>query len=299
MPYGRFAHNTQSIHHAYASAIVIDATRRRNYNDTIMNQKGLSRFETVAQEMVEGALGRLFGGRLEPLDVASRLVRALEDSATNGQIALAYHVELNPADLDLLTADSPHLAEDLADIAQQLGAYAGVPKSERIIVRLVANPEIKRHRVNITALQDGKDVASEKTQTYGGSSQFEASLAKLQEIDAFLIVQGRRHVPLDRPLITMGRRPSNDIVLDLPSVSRQHAQIRWRFGRFVLYDVSSRGRTLVNGHPISEQVLRSGDVIALSDALLVYGEGNDEKLQRQAAFDDDTGQTLVHRPDSS
>lgn len=299
MPYGRFAHNTQSIHHAYASAIVIDATRRRNYNDTIMNQKGLSRFETVAQEMVEGALGRLFGGRLEPLDVASRLVRALEDSATNGQIALAYHVELNPADLDLLTADSPHLAEDLADIAQQLGAYAGVAKSERIIVRLVADPEIKRHRVNITALQDGKDVASEKTQTYGGSSQFEASLAKLQEIDAFLIVQGRRHVPLNRPLITMGRRPSNDIVLDLPSVSRQHAQIRWRFGRFVLYDVSSRGRTLVNGHPISEQVLRSGDVIALSDALLVYGEGNDEKLQQQAAFDDDTGHTLVHRPDSS
>lgn len=299
MPYGRFAHNTQSIHHAYASAIVIDATRRRNYNDTIMNQKGLSRFETVAQEMVEGALGRLFGGRLEPLDVASRLVRALEDSATNGQIALAYHVELNPADLDSLTADSPHLAEDLADIAQQLGAYAGVPKSERIIVRLVANPEIKRHRVNITALQDGKDVASEKTQTYGGSSQFEASLAKLQEIDAFLIVQGRRHVPLDRPLITMGRRPSNDIVLDLPSVSRQHAQIRWRFGRFVLYDVSSRGRTLVNGHPISEQVLRSGDVIALSDALLVYGEGNDEKLQQQAISDDDTGHTLVYKPDSS
>jgi pSer/pThr/pTyr-binding forkhead associated (FHA) protein len=299
MPYGRFAHSTQSIHHAYASAIVIDATRRRNYNDTIMNQKGLSRFETVAQEMVEGALGRLFGGRLEPLDVASRLVRALEDSATNGQIALAYHVELNPRDLDLLTADSPHLAEDLADIAQQLGAYAGVAKSERIIVRLVADPEIKRHRVNITALQDGKDVASEKTQTYGVSSQFEASLAKLQEIDAFLIVQGRRHVPLDRPLITMGRRPSNDIVLDLPSVSRQHAQIRWRFGRFVLYDVSSRGRTLVNGHPISEQVLRSGDVIALSDALLVYGEGNDEKLQQQAISDDDTGHTLVYKPDSS
>jgi pSer/pThr/pTyr-binding forkhead associated (FHA) protein len=191
------------------------------------------------------------------------------------------------------------LAEDLADIAQQLGAYAGVAKSERIIVRLVANPEIKRHRVNITALQDGKDVASEKTQTYGGSSRFEVSLAKLQEVDAFLIVQGRRHVPLNRPLITMGRRPSNDIVLDLPSVSRQHAQIRWRFGRFVLYDVSSRGRTLVNGHPISEQVLRSGDVIALSDALLVYGEGNDEKLQQQAISDDDTGHTLVYKPDSS
>ena len=142
-------------------------------------------------------------------------------------------------------------------------------------------------------------LVSEETQTYGRSSQFEASLARLKEVDAFLIVQGRRHVPLNRPLTTMGRRTENDVVLDLPSVSRQHAQIRWRFGRFVLYDVSSRGRTLVNGHPISEHVLRPGDVIALSDALLVYGEGNDEKLRQRADFDDDTAQTLVRKSDSS
>jgi pSer/pThr/pTyr-binding forkhead associated (FHA) protein len=264
-----------------------------------MKQKGLSRFEVLAQEMVEGAFGRLFGGRLEPLDVASRLVRVLEDSSINGQMALVYHVELNPADLDSLSTDNPQLAEDLADVAGRLGAYAGVAGSERTIIKLVANPQIKRHRVNITALQDGEDALSEKTQTYGRSSQFEASLAKLKEIDAFLIIQGRHHVPLNRPLTTMGRRTENDIVLDLPSVSRQHAQIRWRFGRFVLYDVSSRGRTLVNGHPISEHVLRPGDVIALSDALLVYGEGHDEKLRQRANIDDDTAQTWVRKSDSS
>ena len=106
-------------------------------------------------------------------------------------------------------------------------------------------------------------------------------------------------MPLNRPLTTMGRRTENDVVLDLPSVSRQHAQIRWRLGRFVLYDVSSRGRTLVNGHPISEHVLRPGDVIALSDALLVYGEGNVEKLRQRADFDDATAQTLVRKSDCS
>jgi hypothetical protein len=280
-------------------AIMIDATRRRNYNDTIMKRTGLSRFEVLAQELVEGSFGRLFGGRLEPLDVASRLIRAVEDSSINGQMAIVYHVELNPEDLVSLTKDNPLLDEDLAVVVRRLGTHASVTGSERTIVQLVANPEIKRHRVNIFAVQNDEDAVSEETQAYGRSGQFEASLAKLKEIDAFLIVQGRRHVPLVRPVTTMGRRTENDVVLDLPSVSRQHAQIRWRFGRFVLYDVSSRGRTVVNGHPIREHVLRPGDVIALSDALLVYGEGNDEKLPQRADFEDDTAQTLVRKSDSS
>jgi pSer/pThr/pTyr-binding forkhead associated (FHA) protein len=70
-------------------------------------------------------------------------------------------------------------------------------------------------------------------------------------------------------------------------VSRQHAQIRWRFDRFILYDVSSRGRTAVNGELVSETVLRAGDVIALSDALLVYAEGREEL----GSADEDTAQT--------
>jgi hypothetical protein len=264
-----------------------------------MKQKGLSRFERLAQEMVEGTFGRLFGGRLEPLDVAGRLLRALEDSTVDGQMASAYQVELNPEDLDSLTAENPKLAEDLADVAGRLGVYAGVAGSELPLIQLVANPAIKRHRVSITALLDGETEVNEITQTFNRSSRYEASLEKLKEIDAFLIVQGRRHVPLNRPLITMVRRTENDIVLDLPTVSRQHAQIRWRFSRFVLYDVSSRGHTLVNGHVINEHVLQPGDVIALSDALLVYGEGSDEKLRQRSDFDDDMGQTLIRKPGSS
>ena len=35
--------------------------------------------------------------------------------------------------------------------------------------------------------------------------------------DAFLIVQGRQHIALDRPVTRIGRRMDNDIVLDLPT----------------------------------------------------------------------------------
>jgi pSer/pThr/pTyr-binding forkhead associated (FHA) protein len=104
----------------------------------------------------------------------------------------------------------------------------------------------------------------------------DAVLEAIRLVDAFLIVQGRRHVALDRPLIRIGRRIDNDIVLDSPSISRQHAQIRWRQRYFVVYNVSSHGYTSVNGMQIQEHILRPGDVIALSSVFLVYGEGRDD-----------------------
>jgi pSer/pThr/pTyr-binding forkhead associated (FHA) protein len=80
-------------------------------------------------------------------------------------------------------------------------------------------------------------------------------------------------VALNRPVLTLGRRAENDIVLPVSSVSREHAQIRWRFGRFVIYDLGSRAGTLVNGEPVSECVLHPGDIVTLSTVKLVYGEG--------------------------
>jgi pSer/pThr/pTyr-binding forkhead associated (FHA) protein len=96
--------------------------------------------------------------------------------------------------------------------------------------------------------------------------------APLEMLDAYLIVGGRRHVAVDRPVNTIGRSLENDIVLEDPGVSRRHAQIRWRNGRFVLLDLGSRAGTLVNDRPISEHELTSGDIITLGGAQVIYGE---------------------------
>ena len=64
------------------------------------------------------------------------------------------------------------------------------------------------------------------------------------------------------------------MVLDAATVSRRHAQLRWRYGHFVLYDLSQRhGRTTVNNQPVTECVLQPGDVITLSQIKLLYAEG--------------------------
>ncbi len=276
------------------TAITIDVLGLQKYNQQNMKQNGLFRFEAIAQELVEGKLGRLFGGRLEPLDVAGRLAQVLEDNPNHETGPSTFVVGLNSEDYRYLIRANPNLADDIADAAWQIGHNLGGTRLERPLIKIVDDPTIRRHKVQITAesltysATDG-----DNTKTLSRDVMASSPMNVILSLDAFLIIQGRRHVPLDRPVITIGRRTENDIVIDIATVSRRHAQIRWRFGRFVLYDVSTRGKTWVNGYPTKEHVLQPGDVIALSDALLIYGEGREDHSPSQDEDSDDNTKTLV------
>ncbi len=68
----------------------------------------------------------------------------------------------------------------------------------------------------------------------------------------WLIDQSTGHRYALRPgITTIGRSGDNDIVLDAPSVSAHHAEIRYENGRYILYDRGSTNGTFVNGRRIS------------------------------------------------
>ncbi len=98
------------------------------------------------------------------------------------------------------------------------------------------------------------------------------SLRTTANVQSFIILEGRRHVPLIKPVITLGRALDNDIVIDDPRVSRHHAQLRLRQGRYVLYDTGSSGGTYVNDRPITEVMLSAGDVLSLAGSQIIFGE---------------------------
>ncbi len=92
--------------------------------------------------------------------------------------------------------------------------------------------------------------------------------------DAFVIVDGVKVIPLTQPLVRVGRRLENNLVLDDPRVSRTHAELRAINGRYVLFDLNSTGGTFVNGLRITQSVVYPGDVISLAGVNLVYGQKN-------------------------
>jgi pSer/pThr/pTyr-binding forkhead associated (FHA) protein len=92
--------------------------------------------------------------------------------------------------------------------------------------------------------------------------------------NAFLIVEGVKVFPLSTSVINIGRRLDNQLIIDDPRVSRNHAQLRSIKGRFVVFDLNSTGGTFVNGQRTSQSVLYPGDVISLSGVSLIFGQDN-------------------------
>ncbi len=92
--------------------------------------------------------------------------------------------------------------------------------------------------------------------------------------DAFVIVDGVKVIPLTQPVVNIGRRVENNLVIDDPRVSRTHAQLRAIKGRYVLFDLNSTGGTFINGQKITQSIVYPGDVISLAGVNLVYGQKN-------------------------
>ena len=82
----------------------------------------------------------------------------------------------------------------------------------------------------------------------------------------------RREISLARSLISIGRDPSNDVVLPDAMVSRRHAVIEFRGSQYFLRDCNSSNGSLVNGDRVSERNLRDGDLVAIGTARMLFRE---------------------------
>ena len=72
-----------------------------------------------------------------------------------------------------------------------------------------------------------------------------------------------------RPVVSIGRIPTNTIILDNSYTSAQHALITHRDNQWWVEDLNSRNGTLLNDIPVTAPaVITVGDVIAIGDVKL-------------------------------
>ena len=90
---------------------------------------------------------------------------------------------------------------------------------------------------------------------------------------AFLIVEGKRAISLERPITSIGRKKDNHIVIKNQHVSRYHAQIRNIKGSYVLMDLEQTVGTSINGKKIKQAFLKDGDVISIGGSPIIFGLG--------------------------
>lgn len=87
-----------------------------------------------------------------------------------------------------------------------------------------------------------------------------------------------KEYPLDKERTTIGRKPQNDIQLDDPTVSGQHAAILMLQNAYV-EDLNSTNGVVLNGKKITRRQLNHGDIIKIGRHELKFIDDNAEEFE--------------------
>ena len=236
----------------------------------------LDQLEAKLQKLVEDQLaGILPGIRLEDR-VIQRLATAVRENIVQQKDDRAFAP--NVFTLIVATDTSPMWKEQ-----STIEALKNVitTASRDVGLKFVTQPTIDITTDDTFSAEEIRVIASHKLEPVGDTQGIQTALGKeeVEEADnipenAFLIVEGVKVHALNESVVNIGRRLENQLVIDDPRVSRNHAQLRAIKGRFVLFDLNSTGGTYVNGQRTSQTVLYPGDVISLAGVSLIFGQDN-------------------------
>lgn len=235
----------------------------------------LEQLEATLQKLVENQLtGLLPGVRLEDrviqhlsMAVKENIVQQKDESLLAPNVyTLIVATDTSPMWKEQRTIDT------LRNIILTAGRDVGLKFIGQPIITITTDDSYSPEEVKVLASHKLEPVG--ETQGIQNTSSGEAvENAGIPE-NAFLIIEGVKVHPLTESVVNIGRRLENQLVIDDPRVSRNHAQLRAIKGRFVLFDLNSTGGTFVNGQRTSQTVLYPGDVISLAGVALIFGQDN-------------------------
>ncbi len=245
------------------------------YYEPMKDNKHLDRIEANLQRLFEGGLlGRQ--ATLELGEMRMKLADAMRDAAVPNQSGRVcapqqYGISVSPADfrgLNPLEEAQEHLALEITAIASALEMHlTRYPK-----VTIQASGEIEAGSCQIETHH-----VNEPDESTATLQQEQPVVLPVVPPGAALLYNGTS-IPLTKTVINLGRHRDNDIILDSATVSRHQAQMRLRSGHFMLFDISSKGTTHLNGTPVSEAFLKSGDVMLLAGETLVYHDDHEGSI---------------------
>ena len=236
----------------------------------------LEQLEARLQALIEVRLVSVLPGfQVEDL-VVQKLASALksnivEDSDGNKLVPNVFTLVINSKSAERW--QQPKLLDTMINSLTIVGEEAGLKFSSPPTISIVQNSQKEEATVDVVASHQLEAAADTRGMTPANEDLNNAGSAAFPQ-NAFLIVDGVKVFPLTKSVINIGRRLDNQLVIDDPRISRNHAQLRAIKGRYVIFDLNSTGGTFVNGQRTSQSVMYPGDVMSLAGVPLVFGQDN-------------------------
>ncbi|MGW8251122.1 MAG: FhaA domain-containing protein [Anaerolineales bacterium] len=231
----------------------------------------LERLESSLQTLIEGSAARLFPDNNIEDELPHMLVEALQAGTKQNSEGRwiapnMFVIAVHPRQAARLK-EQEQLLDELARSLQSGANEGGLIFFSPPVIRITEDREVPLYQLRVNA-QINLDKLSRTTDILVEAGNGGKNLPA----NAYLIIDGTRIYSMTSSVMNIGRRPDNQIVIDDPRVSRVHAQVRAINGRFVIFDLESRGGTFVNAQRVSQSPLFPGDVITLAGFPMVYGQ---------------------------
>lgn len=246
----------------------------------------LDALEKLLAELIEVHLPQYLPLNKPENKLAQQLVIVMQNhlEIKNGKYIAPNHYTIS-ANASLVTQweKDATLIDSFKSMLNRLAQETSIVFDAPLMLSLAADPQLDADQIKILVSKQMGSVAD--TQGMKSGSREEAEPVPN---NAFFIIDGTKVFPLEKAVVNIGRRMENDLVIDDPRVSRNHAQLRAVNGRFVIFDLNSTGGTYVNSQRSHQSVLYPGDVISLAGVPLIFGQDHppaDTNLSETSPFE--------------
>jgi Protein of unknown function (DUF3662)/FHA domain len=249
----------------------------------------LRNIEAKIESLFEGVFGRAFRTNVQPVELARKLVKEMEDhrviSVSRLYVPNEYTVYLSPPDREQFASYEESLIGELQDyLAENARREKYVMLSPpKVLLETDEDLDVGEFGIATRMAQRGRQVTPDQapppdvepgaTMVYKPKApETEAVSAEELGVErevATLTVDGKRH-ELDKRRAVIGRSKDCDIQVSDPNASRRHAEVRQEGAAHWVVDLDSTNGTEVNGRRLKRAKLRPGDTITIGATDLVF-----------------------------
>ena len=246
----------------------------------------LRTIEQKIEALVEGVFGRAFKSSVQPVELARKLTKEMDDhrtvSVSRVYVPNEYTVYLSTPDRDQFEAYEASLKLELQEYLAQHARRESYVMLSPPVVLMTTDDDLAVGEFGIatrmiqqrSARQDGPRAPAAAAGPDDGlppdrSGRRSDARARSPGRPSRSLEGSTKH-EVTKPVTVLGRSPGCDIRLGDPNVSRRHAELRQQGTSYWIVDLGSTNGIEVNGSRVERAKLDHGDTVTLGESELVF-----------------------------
>jgi Protein of unknown function (DUF3662)/Inner membrane component of T3SS, cytoplasmic domain len=246
----------------------------------------LRNLEAKLGGIVEGAFGRAFKTSVQPVELAHKLAKEMEEnqmvSVSRVYVPNHYRVFLSPRDREQFSSYEPALRKELSDYLLEHARQERLALTSRPQIEFHTDDRLELGEFGIQAqLLGGPEEDAELAEAGPSAGDFGHTMVYSPDREArplepardrrqaLLIAEGRRNV-LSGDRVMVGRSRECEVVVSDPNVSRRHIELRRGERGWAAVDLGSTNGMKVNGRRLGHAELEPGDRITIGITDLTF-----------------------------